>query len=112
MVKHSAEYEKYMRSEAWEKKRFERLELDDNKCVMCGRPNGLQKDGTTPIAAAFFQRSGGDLAQIHRVRRVCRDDKALGQLLRHRDNAARLFGRGQIRARIARERGRIQIKNP
>ncbi len=49
MVKHSAEYERYMKSEAWEKKRSERLELDDNKCVMCGRPNGLQKDRTTPI---------------------------------------------------------------
>ena len=49
MVKHSAEYERYMRSEAWEKKRSERLELDDNRCVMCGRPNGLQKDGVTPV---------------------------------------------------------------
>ena len=49
MVKHSAEYERYMRSEAWERKRSERLELDGNRCVMCGRPNGLQKDGATPI---------------------------------------------------------------
>ena len=49
MQTHSKEYDKYMKSDAWAKKRAERLELDDNKCVMCERPNGLQKDGVTPI---------------------------------------------------------------
>ena len=49
MWKHSKEYENYMKSDAWAAKREERLQLDDNKCVMCGRPNGLQKDGKTPI---------------------------------------------------------------
>ncbi len=49
MRKHSKEYENYMKSDEWKAKREERLQLDDNKCVMCGRPNGLQKDGVTPI---------------------------------------------------------------
>lgn len=46
MAEHSSRYDRYMNSKEWEKKRSE---LDDNKCVMCGRPNGLQKDGVTPI---------------------------------------------------------------
>lgn len=49
MQKHTKQYDVYMKSDAWAAKREERLRLDDNKCVMCGRPNGLQKDGVTPI---------------------------------------------------------------
>lgn len=49
MRKHSKEYDNYMKSDEWAAKREERLQLDDSKCVMCGRPNGLQKDGKTPI---------------------------------------------------------------
>lgn len=49
MRKHSKEYDNYMKSDEWAAKREERLQLDDNKCVMCDRPNGLQKDGKTPI---------------------------------------------------------------
>ena len=49
MQGHSKQYDDYMRSDAWAKKRKERLELDDNHCVMCGRRNGLRKDGVTPI---------------------------------------------------------------
>lgn len=49
MQKHSKQYDNYMKSDAWAKKRKERLELDDNRCVMCGRRNGLRKDGVTPI---------------------------------------------------------------
>ena len=45
----SKEYKRYMCSTQWDKKRKERLELDDNRCVMCGRRNGLRKDGVTPI---------------------------------------------------------------
>lgn len=45
----SEEYKRYMRSAEWDRKRKERLELDDNHCVMCGRKNGLRKDGVTPI---------------------------------------------------------------
>lgn len=48
-MKHSSEYEKYIRSSGWAEKRTERLALDNNHCVMCGRKNGLQKDGKTPI---------------------------------------------------------------
>lgn len=40
-------YEKYMRSEEWQAKRLQRMEIDSFCCVMCGRPeektrNGLQ----------------------------------------------------------------------
>ena len=37
MNNHTTEYDRYMRSDAWSKKRAERLELDNNSCVMCGR---------------------------------------------------------------------------
>ncbi len=49
MREHSKEYENYMKSDEWKAKREERLQLDDQRCVCCGRPNGLQKDGVTPI---------------------------------------------------------------
>ncbi len=49
MRKHSREYDNYMKSDAWAAKREERLRIDGNKCALCGRPNGLQKDGITPI---------------------------------------------------------------
>lgn len=45
MQKHSKEYTSYMKSDAWAQKREERLQLDDGKCVMCGRPQGTLKDG-------------------------------------------------------------------
>ena len=40
-------YENYMKSEEWKQKRLQRMEIDQNCCVMCGRPaektrNGLQ----------------------------------------------------------------------
>lgn len=43
----SAFYKQYMRSEAWAEKKRQRMEIDHNCCVMCGRPaektrNGLQ----------------------------------------------------------------------
>ena len=38
-MQHSKEYDKYMRSNKWKEKRVKRLELDNNCCVMCGRPN-------------------------------------------------------------------------
>ena len=47
MKKHTHEYDRYIQSVAWERKRLERLEIDGHACVMCGRPedrcrNGLQ----------------------------------------------------------------------
>lgn len=41
MRKHSREYDLYMKSDEWAAKREERLQLDNNHCVMCGRKNGL-----------------------------------------------------------------------
>ena len=32
------EYERYLRSPEWKKKRAERLEIDGYRCVMCQRP--------------------------------------------------------------------------
>lgn len=49
MQEHSREYDRYMRSDEWAAKRAERLRLDDHLCVMCGWPDGLHKDGVTPI---------------------------------------------------------------
>ena len=47
MKKHTHEYDRYIQSVAWERKRQERLEIDGHACAMCGRPedrcrNGLQ----------------------------------------------------------------------
>ena len=46
-VMRSEFYESYMRSKEWDAKRQQRLQIDNNCCVMCGRPaektrNGLQ----------------------------------------------------------------------
>lgn len=49
MNRHSAEYNRYMKSSEWEQKRNERLQLDDNKCVMCGRPQEILKNGRPAI---------------------------------------------------------------
>ena len=38
----SPEYQKYLRSEHWQKIRSERLKIDDFKCQKCGRPFDLQ----------------------------------------------------------------------
>lgn len=43
-MQHSKEYDKYMSSNKWKEKRVKRLKLDNNCCVMCGRPNN-GKDG-------------------------------------------------------------------
>ena len=45
MRKHSKEYDDYMKSDEWAAKRAERLLLDDNHCVMCGRKNGVTRKG-------------------------------------------------------------------
>ena len=45
MRKHSREYDLYMKSDEWAAKREERLQLDDNHCVMCGRKNGTTRKG-------------------------------------------------------------------
>ena len=43
-MEHTKTYKSYMKSDAWKEKRRERLALDNNHCVMCGRPN-KGKDG-------------------------------------------------------------------
>lgn len=55
MQKHSKEYNNYMKSAEWAAKREERLQLDDNHCVMCGRKNGLQKKkrNAYPTSASY-----------------------------------------------------------
>ena len=63
MRNHSVEYDRYMKSPQWAAKREERLRLDGNHCVMCGRSNGLQKDGVTPILQVHhisYQRLGNE----------------------------------------------------
>ena len=43
--KHSPEYERYIKSEQWQFKRVQRLEIDGHKCCMCGRPEDTIKGG-------------------------------------------------------------------
>lgn len=39
MKLHSIEYKHYISSFEWEAKRRQRLAIDKNRCVMCGKPN-------------------------------------------------------------------------
>lgn len=41
----SAFYLEYMKSEAWAEKKRQRMEIDHNCCVMCGRPAEKTKSG-------------------------------------------------------------------
>lgn len=50
-------YEKYMRSEAWAYKRQQRLTIDNNCCVMCGRPAERTKNGLQ-VHHVTYQRLG------------------------------------------------------
>lgn len=43
--KHSKEYDEYLRSESWQRKRQLRLEIDGHKCVMCNRPASKCRSG-------------------------------------------------------------------
>ena len=38
-------YKRYMRSETWQQRKQERLEIDGRCCVMCGRPEGRCRNG-------------------------------------------------------------------
>ena len=38
-------YNRYIRSDAWKQKEQERMAVDDNKCVMCGRPSEKTRHG-------------------------------------------------------------------
>ena len=38
-------YNRYIRSDAWKQKERERMAVDDNKCVMCGRPSEKTRHG-------------------------------------------------------------------
>lgn len=44
-MQQSVEYQKYIRSDAWAKKKAERLEIDNFKCALCGRPASKCKNG-------------------------------------------------------------------
>lgn len=39
-VEHSEQYQNYLKTQAWQNKRLERLKIDGGKCCMCGKPVG------------------------------------------------------------------------
>lgn len=43
--KRSDFYNRYIRSDEWKQKEQERMNVDDNKCVMCGRPSEKTRHG-------------------------------------------------------------------
>lgn len=45
MAEHSRQYDRYMKSQEWQAKRQQRLEIDSHVCVMCGRPEAKCKNG-------------------------------------------------------------------
>lgn len=42
MNKHSEEYLQYLKSEKWQRKRKQRLEIDDYRCCMCGTVGNME----------------------------------------------------------------------
>lgn len=42
---HTKEYDSYIKSQLWQEKRSERLQIDGDKCVMCGRPASKCRSG-------------------------------------------------------------------
>lgn len=42
---HTAFYERYIRSDTWQRVKELRLEIDGGKCVMCGRPEAKTRNG-------------------------------------------------------------------
>lgn len=42
---HSKLYDTYIRSDAWKYKKAQREQIDENKCVMCGRDASTCKNG-------------------------------------------------------------------
>lgn len=60
MRKHTASYENYIRSAAWQLKREERLKIDDYKCAMCGRPQDKTKNGLQ-VHHISYRRLGNEI---------------------------------------------------
>lgn len=42
MTDYSSQYLDYMKSNDWKRKRQERLQIDGNRCIMCGRSWNLE----------------------------------------------------------------------
>lgn len=56
MVEHSAEYEQYLKSDEWEQKKQERMEIDGFRCVCCGR--SVEHCRTMQVHHVTYQRLG------------------------------------------------------
>jgi predicted HNH restriction endonuclease len=56
---HSKEYDSYIKSDAWQQKRAERLQIADFKCEMCGRPEARTKNGLQ-VHHISYQRLGDE----------------------------------------------------
>lgn len=61
-MKHSIEYDRYMHSKAWERKRQERIEIDNHVCCMCGRPEGKCKNGLQ-VHHISYQHLGNEIVE-------------------------------------------------
>ena len=71
-------YKNYIKSEAWKEKCRQRIEIDNHRCVMCGRlerncKNGLQvhhinysRLGRENVYTDLISLCGGDHIRIHR----------------------------------------------
>ncbi len=71
MNKHSAEYDRYLKSDAWAQRREERLQLDGNACVMCGRKNGVRKDGAPILQVHHIHYSNLGHERLEDLCSVC-----------------------------------------
>ena len=52
---HSKEYDDYIKSDAWQHKRERRLEIDEQKCVMCGRPSNKCRKGLNVHHVRYYR---------------------------------------------------------
>lgn len=52
-------YRQYMRSEEWQRKKQQRLEIDNHACCMCGRPESKTRNGLQ-IHHISYRRLGNE----------------------------------------------------
>lgn len=55
-MEHSKQYDEYMKSEAWEQKKKQRMEVDHYACVMCGR--SIEHCRTMQVHHVSYRRLG------------------------------------------------------
>ena len=68
---HTKEYDNYIRSDVWQNKREERLKIDNNKCVMCGRTADRCRNGLQCHHVRYYRDGQSILGQEDPLKDLC-----------------------------------------